>query len=410
MIGASPRSSLAAPRRALGDRDPGRRRIHAGPSSRPGRSSDAPPAYEPGPKRHIAGVAGQAHGDDHLAGIGRMPGQHRVALELESRSRRRRGSRRAWPPPAEPGPVPGPMRRRTRRDSPPDLRPIGDGAQRTLRDCSARAPACSTTITTSAPYRPSASASRRDTRARRSAARAPRRQPDIRRLSRGSDGLERHLPKLSVACFGECQDRSAITAPWLRSEAAAPARGPHRHLRRRCGPAGVGRQRHRLDHQADFPSCAGFTSSGFFLAAMMPLSEAKRGAAIPSSIVSTAGSGNSHRLRRTFELPPSRAPAVGDLELGDRGDAGGPAARPSSGPPRRWRCRWPSAEEDQVVTAVLELGREGLGDGQAVEGTSSALSCTARAAPMASPFRRVSCTRVGSERKHHDLTRALLFL
>jgi hypothetical protein len=41
------------------------------------------------------------------------------------------------------------------------------------------------------------------------------------------------------------------------------------------------------------PSCAGLLSSGFFFAAMMFLSDGYRGRAMPSSIVTAAGSANS---------------------------------------------------------------------------------------------------------------------
>ena len=54
------------------------------------------------------------------------------------------------------------------------------------------------------------------------------------------------------------------------------------------------------------PACAGFTSSGFFFAAMIPLSDGRRSLLSPSSTVITAGSGNS-----SASAAPSSARSAG---------------------------------------------------------------------------------------------------
>ena len=51
------------------------------------------------------------------------------------------------------------------------------------------------------------------------------------------------------------------------------------------------------------PGVIGFTSSGFFLAAMMPLSAGSRGVLSPLSQVSTAGSGQVRDLDPAFDFP-----------------------------------------------------------------------------------------------------------
>ena len=73
---------------------------------------------------------------------------------------------------------------------------------------------------------------------------------------------------------------------------------------------------------APLPSCAGFTSSGFFLAAMMPLSDGQPRAR--DAFVDREHGGQRERdgLGGALEIAPRGAPSFAELQMGDGGDAG----------------------------------------------------------------------------------------
>src|SRR5687767_1639872 len=109
----------------------------------------------------------------------------------------------------------------------------------------------------------------------------------------GSHGFERHLAQLRSAGLGEHQNvghQRTFASVWSRRTSSGTASAPLPMIR----PGGRSEGSSMLfTVTRTGPSCAGFVSSGFFFAAMIPFRDGYRGRAIPSSIVTTAGSGNS---------------------------------------------------------------------------------------------------------------------
>src|SRR5690606_38432197 len=110
-----------------------------------------------------------------------------------------------------------------------------------------------------------------------------------RRAGRGV-GLEGYGAELSPARFrkGQHVGHQITFASVLSSRTSSgTASGPSPTMR---PPLRSGGSESDSTSSRDSPSWAGRTSIVFFLAAMIPLSDGSRGRAIPSSIVSTAGS------------------------------------------------------------------------------------------------------------------------
>ena len=90
--------------------------------------------------------------------------------------------------------------------------------------------------------------------------------------ARGGDGLERHAAQRAASLFRECEDvRHHSTFASSRSSriSSGTAAGPSPMMRPafRSGGSSI-----LVTVRCTGPSCAGFTSSGFFFAAMIPLS------------------------------------------------------------------------------------------------------------------------------------------
>src|SRR5215213_3896535 len=104
-------------------------------------------------------------------------------------------------------------------------------------------------------------------------------------LAGGGDRLERYLPKAARPRFGkreEARHQSTLASVWRRRSSSGTASAPSPMIR--PGGRSGGSSIFSITRLVG-PSCAALDSSGFFLAAMMPLSEARRGRAIPSSMV-----------------------------------------------------------------------------------------------------------------------------
>ena len=130
------------------------------------------------------------------------------------------------------------------------------------------------------------------------------RTQEIRELARGSNDFERDLAKDSSAILGYSEDGGHVRSPSLPSASnrtsSTTASGPSPTIL----PAGrsAGSWSDWTVRDPD-PSDTGFTSSGFFFAAMMPLSAGSRGVFSPLSQVSTAGSEQVGNLDSPFDFP-----------------------------------------------------------------------------------------------------------
>src|SRR6266480_3506938 len=151
-------------------------------------------------------------------------------------------------------------------------------------------------------------------------AQACRRRHDlVRNLAQGPIALLEHRERRHKTL---ASSRSSRT-----SSATAPAPSPTIFPSFRSG-GGVSATTSRTPA----PTCTGFTSSGFFFAAMMPLSAGKRGSFRPLSVVRTAGSGKS-----TTSMPPSISrsaiPFVPSMSRWDTAlTHGSPSSSATSGP------------------------------------------------------------------------------
>src|SRR5689334_20707301 len=111
--------------------------------------------------------------------------------------------------------------------------------------------------------------------------------------ARGCYRFESHLPHFAAARLDKCKHvcHQRTLASVCRSfTSSGTAAAPSPMMRPAWRSGGSSR---RVTVSCGCGSCAGFDSSGFFLAAMIPLSDGSRAVLSPSSTVSTAGSGNS---------------------------------------------------------------------------------------------------------------------
>src|SRR5262245_1717382 len=101
--------------------------------------------------------------------------------------------------------------------------------------------------------------------------------------TRRRDDLVRNLPQRAVALLGDVEDVHRTVAS-LRSSVsrAGTASAPSPTMRPACRSAGSSRL---VTSKDAAPNDTGFTSSGFFFAAMMPLREGSRGVLRPLSQV-----------------------------------------------------------------------------------------------------------------------------
>src|SRR6185503_1907266 len=112
-------------------------------------------------------------------------------------------------------------------------------------------------------------------------------------LASGGDCLEAYFSDVRAASLDESEDVGhyrTLASVWRSFTSSGTAAAPSPTTRPAFRSAGSSSLR-TVSWGAGI--CAGFTSSGFFLAAMIPFSDGRRAVLRPSSTVSTAGSGNS---------------------------------------------------------------------------------------------------------------------
>src|SRR5205814_3229250 len=120
--------------------------------------------------------------------------------------------------------------------------------------------------------------------------RVHRRAGRVRQLAGGGQRLERNSPHFASTLFENRENAGhQMTFASLRSASISAGTAPGPSPRMRPSFRAGGRESSRTPTPPESAATA-FTSSGFFFAAMMPLSAGYRGSFNPLSAVSTAGS------------------------------------------------------------------------------------------------------------------------